>query len=64
MGSTTWGMGVSVCLSVCFMCMCVVCTNGSSAIVVSVWSMANSDIGLECWYSYKEKRDVVYVMAM
>ena len=21
--------------------------------------MANSDIGLECWYSYKEKRDVV-----
>ena len=28
------------------------------------WSMANSDIGQECWYSYKEKRDVVYVMAM
>ena len=22
-GSTTWGMGVSVCLSVCIMCMCV-----------------------------------------
>ena len=57
-------MGVSVCLSVCIMCMCVVCANVRCEIVVSVWSMANSDIGLECWYSYKEKRDVVYVMAM
>ena len=52
-------MGVSVCLSVY---MCVVCANVS--IVVSVLEQANSDIGLECWYSYKEKRDVVYVMAM
>ena len=43
---------------------CSVCANVRCEIVVSVWSMANSDIGLECWYSYKEKRDVVYVMAM
>ena len=58
-------MGVSVCLSVCIMCMCVVCVQmGVVKLWYQFWSMASSDIGLECWYSYKEKRDVVYVMAM
>ena len=58
-------MVVSVCLSVCIMCMCVVCElMWLVKLWYQFWSMANSDIGLECWYSYKEKRDVVYVMAM
>ena len=64
-GKHTMGYGcVSVLECVIHVHVCSVYANVSSEIAVPVLEQANSDTGLECWYSYKEKRDVVYVMAI